>query len=213
MRVAKIILALLILAPTASVGQEDDRSGPYGEFRGGGLFVADSDIEVTGIPGRHTADYDAGFGISGAAGYRFDRHLRAEVEAGYQQAEVGELTVPTAGVLDGDYDVRVVTGLINVIYDIDYWDALAVPYVGAGLGFGYVMVDSNAEAANPWDASSTELAWNALVGVRFRVTRNALLSLGYRYLGTTDPDFSNSGTRVASEFSSHEIFAGIGYEF
>jgi len=214
MRAVKIVLALLILAPTASVGQEDDRSGPYGEFRGGGLFVADSDMRISGIPGRHTADYDAGFGISGAAGYRFDRHLRAEFEAGYQQAEIGELIIP-GGNLDGNWDIGVVTTLVNVIYDIDYWDALAVPYVGAGLGLGYVMLESNADAADPWawDASSYELAWNALAGVRFRVTRNTLLSLGYRYLGTTDPDFSRTAGRIASEFSSHEIFAGIGYEF
>jgi len=213
MKIAKIVLALLILAPTASMGQEDDRSGPYGEFRGGGLFVADSDIEVSGIPGSHTADYDAGFAVSGAVGYRFDRHLRAEVEAGYGQVEVGELTVPGAEDLRGDYDLGVVTGLVNVIYDIDYWDALAVPYVGAGLGLGYVMVKSKSGATNPWDASSYEFAWNALVGLRLRVTKNTLLSLGYRYLGTTHPDFSDSGVRVASEFSSHEIFAGIGYEF
>jgi opacity protein-like surface antigen len=215
MRIAKIVLALLILVPAASVGQEDDRSGPYGEFRGGGLFVADSEMRFSGTPGSYTADYDAGFAISGAAGYRFDRHLRAEFEAGYQQAEIGELTIPTPGPgnLDGDWNIGVVTALVNVIYDIDYWDALAVPYVGAGLGLGYVMLDSKPAAALRVDAGSAELAWNALVGVRLRVFDNTLLSMGYRYLGTTDPDFSSSAGKVESEFSSHEIFLGIGYEF
>ena len=52
-----------------------------------------------------------------------------------------------------------------------------------------------------------------MAGVRFRVFDNALLSLGYRYLATTDPDFSRIAGRTASEFSSHEIFAGIGYGF
>jgi len=215
MRIAKIVLALLILAPTASIGQEDDRSGPYGEFRGGGLFVADSDMKLSGTPGSYTADYDAGFAISGAAGYRFDRHLRVEFEVGYQQAEIGELTIPAPGPgnLDGDWNVGVVTTLVNAIYDIDYWDALAVPYVGAGLGFGYVMLNSKPDAALRVNASSAELAWNALAGVRLRVFDNTLLSVGYRYLGTTDPDFSRSAGRIASEYSSHEIFAGLGYEF
>ena len=213
MRVAKIVLALLIMAPRASVGQEDDRSGPYGEFRGGGLFVPDSDVEVSGDSGRYTADYDAGFAISGAAGYRFDRHLRAEFEAGYQQVEVGDLIIPSVGDLGGEWDVGVVTALVIVIYDIDYWDALAVPYVGAGIGLGYAMLDSKPSAVLRVDAGSAEFAWNALVGIRFRVFDNTLLSLGYRYLGITDPDFSRSAGRVASEFSSHEIFTGIGYEF
>jgi opacity protein-like surface antigen len=213
MRAVKTVFALLILVPTASIGQEDDRSGPYGEFRGGGLFVADSDVRVSGTPGTNTAEYDAGFSISGAVGYRFDRHLRAEVEAGYQEAEIGDLIVSGVGDLGGKWSVGVVTTLVNVIYDIDYWDALAVPYVGGGLGLGYVMLDSKPTAALRVDASSAELAWNALVGVRFRVFDNALLSLSYRYLATTDPKFSRSAGTVASEFSSHQIFAGIGYEF
>jgi opacity protein-like surface antigen len=204
-----VLLALLILMPTASIGQEDDRSGPYAEFRGGGLL---SEISHSGSGVEFTSDFDAGFAISGAAGYRFDRHLRAEVEAGYQEAEIGDLIIPGVGDVSGDWSVAVVTTLVNVIYDIDYWDALAVPYVGAGLGFGYAMLDSKPGAALQIDASSSEFAWNALAGVRFRVF-NTRLSLGYRYLGTTNLDFSDSGVRVASEFSSHQIVLGIGYEF
>lgn len=213
MRAVKIVLALLILVPTAAVGQGEDRSGPYGEFRGGGLFVADSDVAVSGTPGRHTADFDAGFAIAGAVGYRFDRHLRAEVEAGYQQAEVGDLVIPGVGNLRGQWDMGVVTVLANAIWDMDYWDALAVPYVGAGIGLGYAILDSRPDAALEVDASSPEMAWNVLAGLRFRLFENTLLSMGYRYLGMTDPDFSRSAGRVAAEYSSHEIFAGIGYEF
>jgi opacity protein-like surface antigen len=213
MKAAKILPVLLMLAPTTAVGQGDDRSGPYGEFRGGGLFVADSNTKLSGTPGSHTADFDAGFAIAGAVGYRFNRHLRAEVEAGYRQAEIGELTIPGLGRLDGDWDIGVVTTLVNVIYDIDYRDAPVVPYVGGGFGYGLAMLDSDAEAALRMDASSAELAWNLLAGVRFRVTGNALLSVGYRYLETTDPDFDGSAGWIASEFSSHEVFAGIGYEF
>jgi opacity protein-like surface antigen len=182
-------------------------------LRGGGLFVAASDTKISGIPGSYTADYDAGFAISGAVGYRFDRHLRAEFEAGYQEAEIGDLIVSGVGDLGGKWSVGVATALVNVIYDVDYWDALAVPYVGAGLGLGYVMLDSKPDAALSVDASSPEFAWNVLAGIRLRVFDNTLLSLGYRYLGTTDPDFSRSAGRVASEYSSHEIFAGLGYEF
>jgi len=213
MRAAKIVLALLMLAPTAAVGEEQDRSGPYGELRGGGIFVPDSDMKLSGTPGTHTADYQAGFAIAGAIGYRFDRHLRAEVEAGYQQAEVKELMFPGVGDLGGDWDVGVVTGLVNVLYDIDYWDAMAVPYVGVGAGFGYVVLNSKPSATLQIDASSAEFAWNALAGIRLRVFDDTLLSLGYRYLATTDPDFDRSAGRVASEYASHEIFAGIGYEF
>ena len=213
MRAAKIVLALLMLAPAAAVGEEQDRSGPYGEFRGGGIFVSDSDTKLSGTPGTYTADYQAGFAIAGAIGYRFDRHVRAEVEAGYQQAEVEELVFPGVGDLGGDWDVGVVTGLVNVLYDIDYWDTMAVPYVGVGVGIGYVTLNSKPAAVLQIDARSAEFAWNALAGIRLRVFDNTLLSLGYRYLATTDPDFDRSAGRVASEFSSHEIFAGIGYEF
>ncbi len=213
MRAVKIVLALLILVPTAAVGQGDDRSGPYGEFRGGGLLVSDADITVSGTPGSHTAEFDGGFAIAGAVGYRFDHHLRAEVEAGYRKAEIGDLVIPGAGDLGGRWEMGVATVLANAIWDMDYWDALAVPYVGAGIGLGYAMLESRPAAALDVDDWSSELAWNVLAGVRFRVFENTLLSVGYRYLGLTDPDFSRSSTWVASEFSSHEIFAGIGYEF
>ena len=213
MRAAQIVLALLILAPVAALGQEEDRSGPYGEFRGGGLFVPDADMEISGTPGSHTADYQAGFAISGAVGYRFDRHWRAEVEAGYQQAEIDELLVPGVGELGGDWDIGVVTGLFNVFSDIDYWDALAVPYVGVGAGIGYAMLDSKPDAALPVDAWSAEFAWNALAGIRLEVYDNTLLSLGYRYLSITDPDFDRSAGRASTEYASHQFFAGIGYEF
>jgi opacity protein-like surface antigen len=213
MRAAEIVLALLILAPMAALGQEDDRSGPYAEFRGGGLFALDTDMELSGNPGSYTAEYKAGFAVSGALGYRFDRHVRAEIEAGYQQAEIDELMIPGPGDLGGDWYVGVVTGLLNVIYDIDYWDALAVPYVGVGAGIGYVMLDSKPDAALWIDAGSTEFAWNALAGVRLEVYENTLLSLGWRYLSTTDPDFDRSAGRISSEYASHQFFAGIGYEF
>jgi opacity protein-like surface antigen len=146
-------------------------------------------------------------------GYRFDRHWRAEVEAGYQEAEIGDLIISGVGDLGGKWSVGVVTALVNVIYDIDYWDALAVPYVGGGLGLGYLMLDSKPTAVLQPDASSAELAWNAMAGVRFRVFDNAMLSLGYRYLATTDPKFSRSAGAIASEYTSHQIFAGLGYEF
>ncbi|HEY5657902.1 MAG TPA: porin family protein [Myxococcota bacterium] len=213
MRAAKILLVLLMLAPAVVAAQQDDHSGPYAEFRGGGILVPSVDMELSGEPGKQTADFDAGFAVSGALGYRFTRNVRAEGELSYRQAEIGDLSFPSVGSLNGQWNLGAFTAMANVIYDIDYRDLPVVPYVGAGIGFGLVRLDGEHTAPLRVDDDSPELAWNAMAGVRFRVIGNALVSVGYRYLATTDPAFARTEGRIATEFATHEIFGGIGYEF
>ena len=128
---------------------------------------------------------DSALGLGGGVGYQFNPNMRAD------------LTVDWAG----DYkvapgaDLSTTTVLGNLYFD---WanDSAFTPYVGAGLGYGWV--------DNTPSGDHSGIAYGLTAGVAMDVTQSIAVDLGYRFRDTMI-----SG----SDPLEHQIVAGVRFSF
>lgn len=138
-----------------------------------------------------STDSDTGFIVGGAVGMslnQFMEGLRVEVEVAYRENSVDGIwtsntTTPTfvsSGALDIDHSTFSV--LANVWYDFQL--AGVNPYLGGGIGWADTEIDGNylgTGLAGPFSFSDDGFAWQLGAGVRFDVSPNMKLGVGYRY--------------------------------
>ena len=210
-----LLFAIAFLGASIGAVESQADEGVYIEFSPGLSILADSDISGGGLSGK--AKFDPGFVIGGAIGLGFDNGFRVEGNVSYREADVDKLTSGAIS-LPGAGDVSMTAIMANVYYDFDLGTPFT-PYLGAGLGVGIADVDSDgAENALIVNDNSAEFAWNIMLGGTLSATDNVDLSLGYRYLGITDPKLDativgvGSGT-IEAEIEVHEIVLGIRYNF
>jgi len=200
--------ALLVALFSFSAGA----NGPYVEVGAGATFIPDQDIGPAG-----EVSADTGFNVGGAFGMQQFHYFRYELNLSYREAEIDEVTGPGFA-LDGAGNVGVFAAMANVYVDL-LPKAPVIPYVGVGAGVSVVGIDSDSSAnILRVDDSSTEFAWNVMAGASIPVTRQIYISLGYRYLATTDPELEaeivgvGTGT-IEGEFDAHEVMLGVRFRF
>jgi opacity protein-like surface antigen len=205
---------LLGLLPVLPVVAEADERGVYLALRGGPNFLPEQDDGI-GLVGsaRLELDYNPGFNISGAIGYRFPPMalgtFRIEAEAGYQQNDLKDASLTDVR-LPGFIDVDIVstsgagkltTLMANVYFDFDFgW--VVQPFVGAGLGVAWASLDDvggTVEATLPIigtvrgsgsisDDTDALLAGQAVVGLGLPLTDHIVAGLSYRAFVTSEAD-------------------------
>jgi opacity protein-like surface antigen len=213
-----------------------------------GVYVAPKFIYgMTMIDGTVTGtifEYDAkasvgnqsanSFGGAMALGYNFDKQfnvpLRTEIEyAVFSEAEtemkVKSNSLGATGTFKQTVDID--TLFVNAYVDLAFVkDAVAVPYVGAGVGVGFIDANikekNNVVDDNTWrDAGSkshTNFAWNVGGGVGFNCTDNITLDVGYRFV---DLGSVNTQTRIIDEdivrgnadIHQHQFSTGVRFSF
>lgn len=172
-------------------------------------FVEDSDLSGGGLNG--TAEYDTGLGAGASLGYMpggtgFFSNTRYEIEYSLVQADLDTV----AGTPTGD-DLRVHSYMFNGFYDIPTGTQF-VPYVGAGIGFASPKIDIQSIGLRDED---TVFAYQFMGGIGYQPTSvpNTTISLGYRYFGAEDPEYTIGNATVSSELSSHNIEVGARFAF
>ena len=128
---------------------------------------------------------DAGAVIGGGIGYRYNDNMRTD------------LTVDWAGKYDigAGANLSTTTVLGNLYYD---WknDSAFTPYVGAGVGYGWVNRDLGADRSG--------LAAGLSAGVAVDLTSNIAVDVGYRFRDTMIK---------GSNPLEHQVTAGIRFSF
>ncbi|MGL9681785.1 MAG: P44/Msp2 family outer membrane protein [Wolbachia sp.] len=139
--------------------------------------------EVSDIPNPDKVDpFKASFMAGGGAfGYKMD-DIRIDVEALYSQLNNNKDTVsPFAD------NLSVMSGLVNVYYDVAIEDMPITPYVGIGVGTAYL--------SNPLKSTAGDkkhgfgFAYQAKTGVSYDVTPEIKLYAGARYFGSYGASF------------------------
>ena len=173
----------------------------------GAVWLIDSDISQSdGTKG--TAEYDTGFGITGALGYDFGK-FRVEGEVGYRKNDYdkvgasGQPKVNTGGDVTG-WDL-----MVNGYFDIET-ETPFTPYVGGGIGGAFLDTSAvNAGGITIRSDNDSVFAYQAIAGVAYTFAEVWMAQLEYRFFGTTDPTYG--GTE--SEYMSHNLFIGIRFNF
>lgn len=198
-----VAAALLALAPTTSALADGHvkygaNSQWYASVFGGGNFVSD-DPSFTNGATQVDVDYDSGFVVGGAIGYRWAGVLgngftpRTEVELSYQENDVDAINFSGNGagqeVVNGDSDTTAFNVLFNLYIDAD--NALGkgiTPYFGGGLGFSVTdhSIFYNAGNLN-LDDENTDFRWHITAGLSVAVTQNVSLfgDVGYHQIVDT----------------------------
>ena len=128
---------------------------------------------------------DSALSLGGGVGYQFNPNMRADLTMDW----AGDYKVAPGA------DMSTTTVLGNLYFD---WanDTAFTPYVGAGLGYGWV---DNTPSGN-----HSGLAYGLTAGVAMDLTQNVAIDLGYRFRDTMI-----SG----SDPMEHQIVAGVRFSF
>lgn len=135
-------------------------------------------------------------------GVKLNDLLRLDVTVDYRtEADL------VAGGLSASYSAT--TLLANIYVDFGTWHEVT-PYVGAGVGAGYVSISDIAFlGADIGDSDGWGLAWALMAGAAVAVGPNWQIDIGYRYLTLTDV----GANKVDFEQSAHEVRVGARYLF
>ncbi|WP_137388154.1 outer membrane protein [Rhodoligotrophos defluvii] len=134
---------------------------------------------------------DDAFAVGVGLGYQFSEYVRFDITGDYSGAYKGHLRheiIPRERrALTEDLNVWTVLG--NAYFEVPVFD-FAAPYVGIGVGYGWLDYRSNRAG----------FAVAAYAGFNFAMTEMMSLDLGYRYR-----DIMVSGP----DFADHSILAGF----
>ena len=206
-------IALMVSTPAMAQDSKDD-SGVYVSLSGGAEFI--SDIEFTGIqnpdsgvpgvagaPAAVDVDFDTGYNIRGAIGYKFSNGFisflkpSVELEVGYSEADVN------SGVFNGGDqtfggDINVVTIQANYNNDIIISKKQPItPYIGGGIGIGIVDANivyfpNNGIATAPTFGvfgTSTDFVTNSRIGLKAKISDSLDVFAEGRYTRVSRGDF------------------------
>ena len=210
----------LCAAAVASNAQAREYPHWYVGISGAVNFVSEGDIaekSSTGTLFSGKAEYDAGYGIIGAIGFRpisggQPGMLRFEAEASMRTNDLSSLAVNPAS-LQADGRVNLGTAMVNAY--ADFGQDMIRPYLGAGFGAAYFNFDENSIGIE----NERELTYAYQLMAGFYVKPESMpyteFGLGYRFLATGEPEFTTqtAGTKVEAEYNSHSLEAGFRFWF
>lgn len=224
-----------------SILNNSDNEGAFvGPFTtGAGTIIPAGTVLPDGTPVGWTTDFNRGYAISAAYGRRYGM-LRGELELAWQRNGVdshrnvsaGGLSIGNedAGVLvtgspnlgvtvsdlvaDGQGSLRTVYLMANAFIDVPTSGPIT-PYIGVGVGAGFVSIDYSPSGVTIIDDGSTEFAWQAMAGASWALTPNTEVYAGYRYRRTSDVSVDASLFSAAFDVQNRGsmIEGGLRYSF
>ena len=222
--------ALAVAAPSAHAYE-----GLYGSI-GAGLsyFGYENDVSNDGAGGSgpvsfdSDSDYDNGIGIYSALGYAFGNGFRGELEYSYRRADIDQIDpADTNSIIPADGESTIHSVMANGFYDFEDVVASAVtPYIGAGVGLGFV--DHDIAATNATGSPTSPLsvsygdsrvvpAYQAIAGMAIDLAPQLKLDLSYRYHGvfkrSFDGTLNGAPATILAGSNSHNMFAGLRWDF
>jgi outer membrane protein OmpA-like peptidoglycan-associated protein len=176
--------------PTVTQAQSLQYPGFYIGAEGGGNWMFNT--STTTALGTGTIYPAIGWAAGGMIGYDFVGP-RVEIEGVYRnsQATVGGGPFNNFGASKDDIGI-----LANVLYDFNAGGVI-VPYIGAGAGIAFV----NSSALG-LSSSSTQFAYQAILGVGYNIDPQFRVNLDARYYGTTNPTFTGGSTYSNNNISA-----------
>jgi opacity protein-like surface antigen len=192
-------------------------SGYYIGIQGGVGFLAD--VEGRDSEGKANFSYDGGFDGSVTVGYDLGEQYpkigkgRIELEFNTASNDIDEAEFVEGKVrVNGSADRTSI--MLNTIGEYTTSSGFII-YALLGLGWAEISLDNVSIMGESYvDDSSNELAYQAGVGVAWKFSEHFVFDVGYRYYGTTDPDFNtHDGSNLDYEYASHRLLAGLRLHF
>ena len=184
-------------------------AGEKGYYVGAGIgLVKPSDATVSGT-NSGKVDFDNTFMGSISLGYNYASPWRGEVELSRRGGNVDSVSGA-----NGSGEALATGIMANAIYDFNSIGSIT-PYVGAGLGFAQVKLDSvRPFGAASYKDSDSALAYQGILGASYKIKDNLDFFTDYRYLGTRGLDVTSSaGNKGSFDYGSHAVMVGLRFAF
>jgi len=160
------------------------------------------------------SEWDSTFGGSLAVGYDFSKKLsipvRAELEyAAFSKAEAeGRMDIWDGQKIRQSNNIQSL--FVNVYYDINTGTKFT-PYIGAGMGTGFIRTKSYGDwnGGETTDSKTvTNFAWNVGLGLGYQITNNIALDVGYRFadLGKVKTEWFDWGPGYGWKMETKRIY-------
>lgn len=174
-------------------------------YVGGGIgLTVTTDSDYSDSTSSGSFELDRAANLSLAVGKKFKENFRGEVELSYRTADLDSVAISGVGTASLDGDIETTTLLVNGYYDFET-EVNLKPYLSAGIGFAR----HDAEDSVLGSGDDTVFAYQAGFGASYTLSDKTDLYTGYRYLGSSDPEFSG----LEAEYDAHELNVGVRYSF
>ena len=187
----------------------------YVGIEAGGNYIDSNDFSfdnsnVEVAPFFSTMDFDTGWAALATIGYGFERNWRVELEAGYRSNDTNTFLVAPTAQRDGSLDEWSL--MANVIYDIPLSDKIDLN-LGIGAGADRATFDDSRTVKD----SDVNFAYQAIVGLSYKLSSSLDLTLTYRYLNVDSPSFTDKAAVGIDSYNfedvqKHTITVGLRYD-
>ena len=202
-----MIPMLLLMASTTQSATPID--GWYSNVFAGYTYLPNNIDTTRGSITYTDANYESEYNVGGSFGFK-SNPMRYEGQVTYINAmlnHVYENSIKQPKV--AGYN-NAIFGLANVYYDFPDVIQTISPFLGLGLGYGWINVKiDNARLINisNFRVADSAFAYQGSIGLTFNFSENYALNIGYRYIGT------NNVFDLNHVFQAHLANIGLIYRY
>ena len=208
--------------PSSSVTDSD---GSFGQDSVAAAIASTVDDTIFNVPTGDDRSVDGtGYAISFAFGRRHNRRLRSEIELAFRDNNINSIAGGSDLIAGGgfaDSGTEIVDGSINAtsliknyIFDFDNGSRFT-PYVGFGTGISYVDAEFGESSSLDGEATFQDgddvFTYQAIGGIATQLSAAADFVVEYRFLGTSEIEFSGFGETLI--YNTSTLFFGFKLEY
>ncbi|KTC81474.1 outer membrane protein [Legionella brunensis] len=212
MRIA-FFSAAMLASSLASAAVPID--GWYASVFGGYTYIPDNISNTTfGLLRAHPS-YNSGWNGGGRIGYQ-SMPLRYEGEITYIDANLSKFKINDARQVGVDGETTGTFAMANVYYDFPEMVPCIAPFLGVGIGYGYVTARLNGDGPigilgpalhTRFKITDNVFAYQGTGGFTYNFAENYAVNLAYRYIGT------QRATEFNKVYQAHLASVGAIYRF
>lgn len=183
--------------------------GWYGSAFGGYSYIPENvDVTTRGLT-RNNVAYNSGYNVGARIGYQ-SNPLRYEAEYTYIKGNLRKFTINSVYQNNVSGQTTASLGMANIYYDFPDMVPAISPFLGIGLGYGWVeaVLDSRRHYRNTgFSGSDYVFAWQGTAGFTYNFAENFAANIAYRYVDTARV------SALGKQFQAHLATAGFIYRF
>jgi opacity protein-like surface antigen len=214
-----VLVCCLILSLASSAVAIESDVYPYVSATLGSALTSIS--KLSDSSGSFYTDFDPGYMAGAAAGIAFDTNpgwnierVRAEAEIGYRSNKLSKLKNSQGQSASVAGTITVINAMLNGYLDNTSLLTSGMPvniFITAGMGVAVASISNISYQGTTLvkSANDTQLAYQAGLGVGYRLTKKITLDATYKYMGTAPFKFDG----IKADYGSHNVLLGARYAF
>jgi outer membrane protein OmpA-like peptidoglycan-associated protein len=202
------------VAAIAMAGSANAATGWYMSLGAGANWVEKGNLDThysTGDVSTNSVSWNDGYIVSGAVGYDFGPHWRAEFEVAYRDNNADKIKYSTGDVSSTAAQMWELSQMFNVLYDVPLggnWEAA----VGAGVGGNLVVVKQYAEHS---ELDDYVLAGQLIAQASYQLSDRWKAFADYHYMFMDNPelaDINHPGINFDLEKTDQSVQIGLSFD-